>query len=439
MREYNFDGIVGPNHCYAGMSPGNLASEKHRFRQSNPRAAALQGLQKMQQLHNMGFAQAMLPPLMRPSFKWLQPLGLSGDAKTVNQTLWQHYPDLALRCYSSSAMWTANAATITASPDSADGRTHLTVSNLQSMTHRSIEPPQTAHNLKQIFADDNYFCHHAPLPSQWVFSDEGAANHTRLCPDHSGSGVNLYVYNQRLEAPLKPQKFVGRQSYFASKAIANQHQTQYTVFAQQNPKVVDLGVFHNDVIAVGSCNLLLCHQYAFVEQNTVYQQLQQHFDDQLAIIEVKDSEIDVQTAVATYLFNSQLLRQADGCFVIAAPIECQNNPIVRQYLHNLIAAQPLIANVIYFNLTESMDNGGGPACLRLRVPLSSEAVNSINANVFYSDKLHRDLEAVISSCYRDKLCLNDFRDDAFFDECQQTIVKIYDLMGLQPLVESEKS
>ena len=47
LREINFDGIVGPSHNYAGLSFGNLASTRNAGQVSQPRAAALQGIDKM--------------------------------------------------------------------------------------------------------------------------------------------------------------------------------------------------------------------------------------------------------------------------------------------------------------------------------------------------------------------------------------------------------
>ncbi|MGA8031441.1 MAG: N-succinylarginine dihydrolase, partial [Casimicrobiaceae bacterium] len=43
----NFDGIPGPTHNYSGLAQGNLAAERNAQQVSNPREAALQGLEKM--------------------------------------------------------------------------------------------------------------------------------------------------------------------------------------------------------------------------------------------------------------------------------------------------------------------------------------------------------------------------------------------------------
>ena len=49
-REFNFDGLVGPSHNYAGLSFGNVASFSNVKSASNPKQAALQGLAKMRAL-----------------------------------------------------------------------------------------------------------------------------------------------------------------------------------------------------------------------------------------------------------------------------------------------------------------------------------------------------------------------------------------------------
>ncbi|EGF31557.1 Succinylarginine dihydrolase, partial [Oxalobacteraceae bacterium IMCC9480] len=57
-REFNFDGLVGPSHNYAGLSFGNVASFNNVKSVSSPKQAALQGLAKMRALAARGFAQA---------------------------------------------------------------------------------------------------------------------------------------------------------------------------------------------------------------------------------------------------------------------------------------------------------------------------------------------------------------------------------------------
>ena len=435
MQEYNFDGLVGPNHCFSGLSLGNLASEQHRFATSNPRAAALQGLKKMKTLYDLGFPQALLPPLFRPNFSFLRQLGYSGSDEALNQQIWQEMPALAMRLFSASSMWVANAATLTPSPDSQDGRLHFTAANLHTMLHRTIEAEETSANLRQIFHNQRYFAHHNPLPQHPIFSDEGAANHTRFCRDHSSEGVHFYVYNKALNSDIAPAKYPGRQSLEASSAIARQHNTKHSVFALQNPDVVDQGVFHNDVIAVGCCDLLFCHQLAFYRQQQVYDQLRsalEQVDCSLDIIEVQTSEVDIATAIQTYLFNTQLLRKGDN-YIIIAPKECQTNPKVYRYLENLQQKHHRIERVHYFDLSQSMQNGGGPACLRLRVALTEQESLELNGRVILDDSLYQDLCGWVQTHYRDRLCIEDFKDPDLIAESHQTLRQLQHILALPNL------
>src|SRR3954469_13600147 len=127
--EVNFDGLVGPTHNYAGLSYGNVASMKHKLSVSNPRQAALEGLEKMKFLASLGVKQAVLPPHERPHLQTLRRLGFSGSDADVLRTAQQRDPTLLAMVSSASTMWTANAATISPSADSEDHRAHFTPAN----------------------------------------------------------------------------------------------------------------------------------------------------------------------------------------------------------------------------------------------------------------------------------------------------------------------
>jgi len=114
--ELNLDGIVGPTHNYAGLSWGNLASQKHKLSVSNPRQAALEGLAKMKFLADMGIPQAVLPPHQRPHLPTLRSLGYSGSDAEILAKAHQDNPVLLSACCSASAMWSANAATVSPAP-----------------------------------------------------------------------------------------------------------------------------------------------------------------------------------------------------------------------------------------------------------------------------------------------------------------------------------
>ena len=276
--EVNFDGLVGPTHNYGGLSYGNVASQSNSQQASNPKEAALQGLAKMKALMEMGFQQGVLAPQERPDVAALRKLGFAGtDAQVIQQAAQQAMPLLVASC-SASSMWVANAATVSPSADTADGRVHFTAANLNCKYHRSIEHPTTSRVLGAMFADPKHFAHHAALPAVAQFGDEGAANHTRFCREYGEAGVEFFVFGRsafdtRYPAP---QKYPARQTLEASQAVARLHglSDDGVVYAQQNPSVIDQGVFHNDVIAVGNGEALFYHEDAFLDTEQMLAELQ---------------------------------------------------------------------------------------------------------------------------------------------------------------------
>src|SRR2546421_8290474 len=153
-REYNFDGLVGPTHNYAGLSFGNVASQQHAGQAADPRGAALQGLAKMRFVASLGVGQAVLPPHERPSLRTLRRLGFRGsDEEVLVQAARDpELKDQLLRISSSAAaMWTANAATSVPGEDAADRRLHLIPADLTAMFHPSPEAGATARGVRGLF------------------------------------------------------------------------------------------------------------------------------------------------------------------------------------------------------------------------------------------------------------------------------------------------
>ena len=444
--EVNFDGLVGPTHNYAGLSRGNIASVNNAFQDASPKQAAKQGLQKMQALHDMGFKQAVLPPHERPAIDILRQLGFSGDDANVIKNASAQQPALFLNCCSASSMWVANAATVSPSADTADQRVHLTPANLSNKFHRSIEHPVTRSVLQAIFADSTKFIVHPALPAGEHFSDEGAANHTRLCDQYGDRGVEVFVYGRSAfgNDRFGPGIFPARQSLEASQSIARLHglAATKTVYAQQNPEVIDAGVFHNDVIAVGNGRLLLYHEKAFLNsEQTVSQIRQAMVDVEPIFIQVKQQEVDVATAIKSYLFNSQLLTvSSEGQMLIIAPKESEENENVSSCLQRIVddAANPITA-VHYFDLRESMQNGGGPACLRLRVVLSDAELAAINPAVIFNEVLHAKLDTWIDKHYRDRIGFDDLRDPQLLFECRAALDELTQILNLGPVYSFQKN
>ena len=432
--EANFDGLVGPTHNYAGLSWGNVASKSNVNAVSNPKEAALQGLAKMKKLADRGYVQAVLPPHERPHIPTLRALGFAGSDRQVLEQAAQADPAILAAVSSASAMWTANAATVSPSADTADHRVHFTPANLSAKFHRSIEHKVTGRALKAIFTDESYFAHHPALPSVSHFGDEGAANHTRLCAGYGDPGVELFVYGQAAfnESAPAPVKYPARQTLEASRAIARLHglDDRHAVFAQQNPAAIDAGVFHNDVIAVGNGSCLFYHELAFLDEGGVLSDIRARLaGTELQPVRVSAAEVPIEDAVASYLFNSQLLNAPDG-MLLAVPGECREVTSVSRYLDSLLQQNGPITAVEVFDVKQSMRNGGGPACLRLRVVLSDEERRAINQGVVLTDALYERLTAWVNAHYRDELSQQDLADPMLLDEVRKALDELTGILGL---------
>ena len=351
LTEINFDGIIGPSHNYAGLSRGNIASASHAGDVSQPRAAALQGIDKMRHNLALGLSQGFFVPLDRPDARWLGALGT---------TLEDAEGHLRAQAWSASSMWAANAATVAPAPDSADGKCHLTVANLVTMPHRSHEWPGTLAQLRLAFADPAFQVH-APVPAP--FGDEGAANHMRLCSGHDAAGVEIFVYG------VGGGRFPARQHLDASKAIARQHRLDpaRTLFIRQSDSAIQGGAFHNDVVAVANEHVLFTHETAFEDREAAHAEIRAAFPA-VEIVEVPASAVSLPDAIKSYLFNAQLVSLPDGGGMgLVLPTEARATPAVWSWLEAMIAGNGPIRRLLPVDVRQSMANGGGPACLRLRV------------------------------------------------------------------------
>ena len=429
--EVNFDGLVGPTHNYAGLSWGNVASRSNVNAVSNPREAALQGLAKMKRLADRGYVQGVLPPHERPHPRHCAASG----SKVMTGRCWSKPAQgagILASASSASAMWTKRCHGVTECRyGGSPGAFHPANS---AKFHRSIEHAVTGRTLRSIFADESYFAHHPALPAVSQFGDEGAANHTRLCGRYGEPGVELFVYGREgfNESAPAPRRYPARQTLEASQAIARLHglTDRHVVFAQQNPEAIDAGVFHNDVIAVGNGNTLFYHEMAFLEEQRVLDELSDRLTGaSLETVRVSGADVPIEDAVASYLFNSQLLNTPDG-MLLAVPGECRETPSVSRYLDELLASNGPITSVEVFDVKQSMRNGGGPACLRLRVALNDDELHALNRGVILTDDLYQRLTAWVESHYRDQLSHEDLGDPMLLEEVRKALDELTGILGL---------
>ena len=383
LREINFDGIVGPSHNYAGLSLGNIASASHKGSASYPRAAALQGVAKMRANMERGLAQGVLLPLPRPNFALLDDLAVDGTSDRA----------LLAAAWSASSMWTANAATVSPAPDTADGRCHLTPANLVTMLHRGQEWRDTQAQLKLAFGDTRHFAVHDAVPPS--FGDEGAANHMRLCESHGQPGVEVFVYGR------PGGRFPARQHEQASRAMARKHglDPARCVFIEQNPAAIEAGAFHNDVVAVANQTVLFTHEQAFADRKDAYEAMHSAFPA-LHVVEVPASAVSLEEAIRTYLFNAQLVSLPSGEMALVVPSECQESASVWAWCERMLASNGPIRQVIPVDVRQSMANGGGPACLRLRVVADPATVD---ARFLLDEAKAQRIESVIAQAWPERI------------------------------------
>lgn len=430
--EANADGLIGPTHSYAGLSPGNLASSLNKGEASNPRAAVLQGLDKMKRLADLGLPQYVLPPHERPNIPFLRGLGFTGSDAGVLEQAWKDAPSFAAAACSASPMWAANAATVTPSADSADGRVHFTPANLVTNLHRSLEHQQTKRALEALFPDPARFTVHDALPSVAHLADEGAANHVRLCADHGEPGVNLLIWGREAFEPWA-DAFPARQTHEASAAVARRHGASGAVLARQSRAAIAGGTFHNDVVCVGALETLFFHDLAFEDTAGAKAAIRAAADGRFepVFVEVSSDDLPLADAISSYLFNSMLVQiPGEDRLTLICPTETRDNPRSHAVAQTLAASNGPIGRVEYVDVRQSMRNGGGPACLRLRVVLTEAEQAATNPAMRLTDTLHARLSAWGEAHYRDRLTPADLADPALLNESRTALDELTGLLRL---------
>ncbi|MCI5050040.1 MAG: N-succinylarginine dihydrolase [Rickettsiales bacterium] len=437
-KELQLEGLVGPTHNYSGLSDGNVASANNAGLTSNPKEAALQSLSKMEWLHEQGVPVAISPPHRRPDFSPYSRLGLvekshfdeiyAAPHKKLTaewlRSLYDVSPKLFHACWSSSNMWTANSATVTIADNTGNSIVHLTPANLISTLHRSLEKSDTERFLRQVFSDTEYFLVHDALSTTSRLNDEGAANHMWL---NDKNNTHIFVFGSKPPDNPHPALFPSRQQFFASEIIASHHtlKAQQAIFVQQHPNAIDAGIFHNDVISMSHWQFLAYHEASFVDDS---------FIDQLgvenSVRKILESELSLEEAVKTYFFNAQIITNKSASVIILFPSEVEAHPKAKALAEKLKAEDNPIDDIAFMDLRQSMRNGGGPACLRLRVPVTDAHLQAMHQGIRFTPRLHDRLKTLIEQNYPDSLTPQDLLKPDHIPQFWDTHKAIQSLLSL---------
>ena len=435
FHEVNFDGLPGPSHLFSGLGHGNLASQISKGKASSPKQAALQSLEKIKKLYELGIKSVVVPPQRRPNLTPLSVFGFKGSREDIVEQAFNSDPKLFSSIFSSAYMWTANAATVSPSPDTHSGLLKLTVANLKTNFHRSIESFGTYALLRKCLSSTKIS---VSSPLAGTMPDEGAANHLRFCEDYGSEGLEVFVYGFSVNEPLpSPKNFKPRQSKEAFEKIIGSHEVKNSLLIFQNPDAIDAGVFHNDVISTSNKNVFLFHEKSFYKNKESVEQINEAYKKltgkDLILLEVTDKEADMDDCVRTYLFNSQIINPGNQEeMMLIAPQQCKKSLKIEAYIDKILADDNNpISEVSYLDLDESMDNGGGPACLRLRVVMNDAQLSEINQKLIFNEELYNKLKELISNHYPSELRLDDLLEKETLEQLDTCFDKFEELFEIE--------
>jgi succinylarginine dihydrolase len=433
LIEIQVDRIVGPTHHFGGLGVGNVASTRHAGEVSNPAAAALEGLGKMRLIARLGVEQMILPPQQRPDYALLDSVGFPGhDTGSLVDALDQA-PSILSAAMSCSAMWTANAATVCPAIDARQGHLSITIANLNASLHRAIESQGTERELRNLFGSVARV--RTAMAGGSALRDEGAANHMRLGSPDNQAGIHLFVYG---DGQPTPHTYWPRQTFAASQAVARNLQLDpsQVFFLKQHPRAIDAGAFHNDVVAASHHNLLLYHESAYQDLgqlDRVALAYRKACDRELVRVEVSENQLPLDSAIATYLFNSQIVSPADpsAAPVLICPSQVQTDARASRLVASWRNERQIFSEVHFVELGQSMSGGGGPACLRLRVPVTEDQLDLVPARARWSEALDELLREVIETHYPTRLTLPDLASEDVVREAHQAQRLICELLNVE--------
>ena len=97
-----------------------------------------------------------------------------------------------------------------------------------------------------------------------------------------------------------------------------------------------------------------------------------------------------------------------------------------------------MTEVRYLDVRESMRNGGGPACLRLRVPMTDAEAAALGASVLFTEALDAALTKWVQAHYRDRLLPSDLADPALAREGLAALDELTRILGLGSVYDFQR-
>ena len=192
-------------------------------------------------------------------------------------------------------------------------------------------------------------------------------------------------------------------------------------------------VLVDDVIATGNEGIFLVHERAFKERKRAVVKIQKAFKSltrqELLTIEVPQARLSVEEAVRSYLFNSQIVTLPDGTMALVAPVESgEGRP--REIIDGILKGDNPIQSVYFSDLRQSMANGGGPACLRLRVVLTGDELSQVHPGYVLDDKKFVLLEEWVKAHYRETLAVEELCRIELLEESREALDELTRILGL---------
>jgi succinylarginine dihydrolase len=174
----------------------------------------------------------------------------------------------------------------------------------------------------------------------------------------------------------------------------------------------------------------MLHELAARDPGGVLEAARQRLGSSFRSVLATTRELPVADAISNYPFNSQIVTLPDQSLRVIAPIESQECDSTRRFLERVVAEDNPVTAVDYLDVRQSMSNGGGPACLRLRIVLTGQERSAIKANVFVNHALLRAIDGWIDAHYRDRLGFDDLYDPAFLRDSRTALDELTELLGL---------